>query len=300
MSKVKTIKHKPSKIRRKNVISYLLMIAPAFVILTIFAMVPLVMAVVRSFQDYLTQEPTLANYDYIFSSAIFKNSFKNVLIIGGSLIILQFGLGFLYAFLLTKLSKKVAYIIRLLIYIPNLISPVLVSIVFNLLLNSGGGLFASLAYSLGRDPIHFTIDGIWPYVIIIGAALWGGFGYTTLVMYAGLLSIPKTYYEAADIDGVNGFQKMFKITIPCMRNAIILSLVGQITGALQMLDIPLFMTGGGPMDQTMTPALYLFTLFKSKNAVNYAIAGSIIVLIVIVALNVVAFNLVKSKRSEDV
>lgn len=293
-------RRKRSNLNRHNEIASLLMILPAFALLTIFCIVPLIMAFVRSFQDSTTGEfVNFNNYQYVLTNVTFQKSFTNVLIIGACLIVLQLVLSFLYAMLLRKTPDKISYIIRVLIYIPNLIAPVLVSIVFNLLINSSGGLFASISFSLGKDAINFTIDGIWPYVLIIGASIWGGFGYSTLIMYAGLLSIPKVYYEAAAIDGANSFQCMTKITLPSLRNALLLSLVGQITGALQMLDVPMFMTGGGPVDKTMTPALYLFNLFKGNAYKNTAIAGSIIVMIIIVGLNVLAFNFIKSRGAEE-
>ena len=298
MEDILDIKKKKFKISKRVLTPYL-MIVPALLGMLIFVVIPLVLAVVRSFQDSLTNEFTWGNYVYVLTSDAFIKSFRNVLIIAGALIVLQTVSSFFFAILLTKIPKRLNYIVRLLIYIPNLIAPVLVSIIFSSLINPGGSLFATWMYEAGMLPINFTIDGAWPWVIIIFAALWGGFGPTVLMMYAGIISIPKSYYEAASIDGAPKAAQLFRITIPAMRNVFILSLVGQITSGLQMLEIVMFMTGGGPLEETLTPALYLFNLFSSPNCTNYAIAGSILVMIIIVGLNCITFSVIKTRGSED-
>lgn len=292
------IKKRKSRIKSKT-ITPLLMILPAFIGMFIFVIIPLALAVVRALQNPLTNEFTWGNFEYILTSETFIKSFRNVLIIAGALIVLQTISSFFFAILLTKVPRKLNYAIRLLIYIPNLIAPVLVSIIFSSLINPGGSLFATWFYEAGLPPINFTTDGPWPWIIIILAALWGGFGPTVLMMYAGIISIPKTYYEAANIDGAPKVATLFRITLPAMRNVFVLSLVGQITSGLQMLEIVMFMTGGGPLEETITPALYLFNLFSSPNCANYAIAGSLLVMVIIVGLNSITFSIIKTRGSED-
>ena len=85
-----------------------------------------------------------------------------------------------------------------------------------------------------------------------------------------------------------------------MKNIFILSLINLITGSLQMLDIPYMITGGGPLDMTMTPSLYLFNSFRDVNRPqNVTIAGSILIMIVIVTINIIAFKCIHSEKMED-
>ena len=93
---------------------------------------------------------------------------------------------------------------------------------------------------------------------------------------------------------------MIYVTIPYMKNIFILSLINLITGSLQMLDIPYMITGGGPLDMTMTPSLYLFNSFRDVNRPqNVTIAGSILIMIVIVTINIIAFKCIHSEKMED-
>ena len=168
------------------------------------------------------------------------------------------------------------------------------------IMNYGGGLLTSISISLGKEPISFQTQGLWPYVCIIIPTLWGGFGYNSLVMYAGLMNVPRQYYEAAALDGAGPLRRMFNITIPGMRNYFILMLVNLITGTLQMMEIPYLITGGGPLEKTLTPALYLFNSFRDAGrSQNVTIAGALLIMVLTVLMNVIAFRMIRSQKSEE-
>ncbi len=294
-------KKKSEKFKYRDAVSGWILVAPAVLLLTTFAYIPLVMALVRSTQDYNTGEwNNFENFDYIFKTPDFLKSFGNVAlftVIGVTIMMIA---SFFFAVLLKKLNVKTANAIKVLIYIPCLISGIIASIIFLFLINYRGGLINSLIFKLGGDPIAFTTEGYWPIVIILIPTFWLGFGYNTIVMYAGLLNIPKSYYEAADMDGAGFLAKTFKITIPSLRNILILMLVNLITGSLQMMDVPYMITQGGPLNMTLTPSLYLFNSFRdTSRPQNATIAGSLIVMAIIVTINLIAFRLIRSKKSEE-
>lgn len=202
--------------------------------------------------------------------------------------------------MLKSINVKVANAVKILIYVPCLLSGVVASIMFMFILNYGGGLITSILIGLDIDPIAFTTQGYWPIVAVLFPTFWLGFGYNTLVMYAGLLNVPKHYYEAADIDGANFWHKLRYVTLPYMKNIIILALVNLITGTLQMMDVPYMITNGGPLDMTMTPSLYLFNSFRDvSRPQNVTIAGALLIMIIIVTINIVAFKVIRSDKMED-
>ncbi len=294
-------KGEPSrKFRYREWKTGILMIVPAFVILFIFGTVPLIMAVIRSFQNYGTGEFIgFQNYRLILSDRVFTKSFANVFLIGGICVALMMALSFLFAHLIIKLPVKLGGIVKILIYVPCVLSGVVTAIIYTFLMNYGGGLFTSILLSLGLEPIAFVKEGIWPYVFIIVPTIWGGIGLNTLIMIAAILEIPKSYYEAARLDGANRFQLIWHITVPCMRNYLVLMLVNLVTGYMQMLDLPYLITGGGPDNKTMVPALYLFMSFRdSARTPNITIAGALLIMIMLVIVNAVVFVLIRSKKSE--
>lgn len=277
------------------------MLAPAIILLLVFSSIPLVMAVIRSFQDYNTKEWVgLQNYDYVLKTPSFMGSFENVLVFILIIVSAMMILSFLFAHVLRAIPPRLSGFVKIILYIPCLISGVVTAILYMFLMNYGGGLLTSICISLGIQPISFQTEGLWPYVCIIIPTLWGGFGYNSLVMYAGLMNVPKQYYEASELDGAGPLRKMFYITIPNMRNYFILMLVNLITGTLQMMEIPYLMTGGGPLEKTLTPALYLFNSFRDAGrSQNVTIAGALLILVLTVLVNCVAFRLIRSKKSEE-
>lgn len=165
-----------------------------------------------------------------------------------------------------NLCKWFGGTVKTLIFLPFLLSGIVTSIAFLLMLNYGGGLFTSIRYNLGLEAVAFEKNVFLSYFWIIVPTWWGGFGYNTLVLYAGLLNIPASYYEAAEIDGANAAERMFYITIPNMKNYFILLLINLTAGGLQMFEIPMMITGGQPLNKTLTPVLYLVNNFKAINA----------------------------------
>lgn len=296
----RTVSRKKKRFEYREWKTGVAMIAPAFVILFIFNTIPLSMALVRAFQDYDTKKFVgFQNFKLVFADPTFAKSFVNVIWMGGACLFLTMVISFFFAHLIIRLPQKIGGAIKILIYIPCVLSGVVVSIIYIFLMNYGGGFFTSILLSLGLEPIAFQKEGIWPYLCVIIPTVWSGLGYNTLIMTAGLMNIPQSLYEAASIDGANSFQKTLYVTLPGLKNFILLMVVNLVTGYLQMLEIPFFITGGGPDNKTMTPALYLFSSFRdSSKTPNVTIAGALIILVLIVAINGFVFLTIRSKKSE--
>lgn len=278
-----------------------LMLLPALVMLTIFVVWPLVMAIIRSFQDYNTGEFVMFdNFIYILKTESFTKAFKNVLLMTVINVALTMVVTFSYALLMRSLSDKFGYFIRACIFLPFFISGIVASIIFNLLINYGGGLFTSMLIEAGKNPIAFAVEGNWPYIIIIGITLWLSFGYQCLIMYAGLLQIPRNIYEAAQLDGANAWNQIIHITIPNMKNYFVLICISLVTGSLQMFEIPFMVTGGGPLESTLTPVMYLYNSFRDPGRPqNVTIAGALLVMILIMVINIIVFKTVRSEKSGE-
>ncbi len=295
------------KRRKKKSLEYIdapsgyAMVTPAIILLGIFAYIPLIMALFRAFSDYSTgQFCGFDNFDYILKTPSFIKSFGNVVMFTGIIVVAQMLLSFFFASVLYAIDMKVANVVKVICYVPCLISGVVASIIYIFILNYGGGLITSILIQLDKDPIAFTTQGYWPIFCVLLPTFWLGFGYNTLIMYAGLLNVPRVYYEVADIDGANYWGKMVYITLPYMKNVFVLVLVNLITGTLQMMDIPYMITGGGPLEMTLTPSLYLFNSFRdSGRPQNVTIAGALLVMILIVTVNLVAFKFIKSEKMEE-
>ena len=154
--------------------------------------------------------------------------------------------------------------------------------------------------TLGIPRVAFLAHPFWAVVSIAVPALWLGFGYNSLVMYAGLINIPQTYYEAAAVDGAGALTRLFRITLPSMRNVGILLAISLVTGTLQIFDLVFMMTGGGPLNKTLTPIMFLYNNFRSLDrTMGYTVAGALIMMLAITAINTVVFTLIRSQKSQD-
>ena len=280
------------------------MLAPGLILLFIFVIYPFLLALYRSFINYSAYETNihfvgLTNYIQILKDERFFVSFKNVLFMTLVYTFFMFILSFAFALVVKNLSKRMASITKILCYIPILLSGIVLSVVF-IFIFSNNGLINAIRVDSGLERIVFNQDDMYPYLIIILPMLWGGFGYNMIVMLAGLLNIPSSYYEAASIDGANSFQKLFHITIPNMKNYFVLMIINLITGGLQMFELPMMMTGGGPLDSTLTPVLFMYWQKSNPTLTESAtMAGCILIMIPIALINILVFKLIKSEKSMD-
>ena len=280
------------------------MLAPGFILLTIFVIVPFIIALYKSLTDYYAYNDNVQfvwfqNYIRILKDNSFFKSLGNVVLMTLIYSVIMVIISFAFAHVIKKLSPKLASMTKIICYVPYLLSGIILSIIF-LFIFSNNGLINALRVENGMDRIVFNQDGIWPYLIIILPLLWGGFGYNSLVMLAGLLNIPQDYYEAASMDGATAWQKLIHITIPNMKNYFVLIIINLITGGLQMFELPLMMTGGGPLEKTLTPVLFIFYQKQNPSLRECEImAGSILIMIPIALINILVFKVIKSEKSMD-
>ena len=280
------------------------MIIPALVLLTIFVFVPLVMAIYRSFfntNDLGTSFVGLEYYAKTFTNKDFMKSILYVVVYALIITTTQMIISFLFANVLVKVRGRYGIFVRTIIYLPYLLSGVIVSVIFYLLTAYNGGVINHFVMLFGGDPIGFDSNVGWASASIIIPTIWIGFGYTTLVMYAGLINIPRDYYEAAQVDGAGFWQQTFYVSIPSMRNYFILLIVTSIVANLQMYEIPLMMLGRGlAASRISTPVLYIMNQQgKGANISDSEItAMAIILMIIILIINSAVFYLFRDRKEK--
>ncbi len=293
-----------NKKRKQEAITGLIMIAPAIILLGIFVFVPLIMAVYRSFFDSNALGTTFIGFKYYAKSITNKNFLESilwVLLYAVVVTVTQMIISFLFANLLTRIKGRYGIFVRTIIYLPYLLSGVVVSVIFYLLTCYNCGVINTFVQNMGLDPIGFDSSIGWASVSIIVPTIWIGFGYTTLVMYAGLINIPKDYYEAAQMDGANFFQRMFYVSIPCMKNYFILLIVTSIISNLQMYEIPLMMLGyGNASSKISTPVLYIMgQQGKGANISDSEITSmALILMVIILIINSFVFYMFRDRKEK--
>jgi len=270
----------------------------------VFVFVPLVMAVQKSFSDWNFYSASvfvgLRNFGLVLRNELFLTSLVNGFKFVGIIVPSQLVLSFLFAHALKGTRGGLSSVVKTAIYVPAVISGIIASVIFLFLLNYRAGLMNQALGWFGIDRVAFlTVP--WLAVLSVSiAALWLGFGYASLVMYAGLLGIPQEYYEAAEVDGAGSLARLVRITIPSMRNIFILLCITMVTGTLQIFDIPFLMTGGGPVNKTLSPIMFLYNAFRSLDkTMGYTIAGALLMMVAITIVNSLVFTVIRSQKAQD-
>ena len=281
-----------------------LMVVPSLIALAIFVYVPLFMALEKSFTNWNfyggSEWIGLRNFEMVLQNQLFRKSLVNILWFVLMIIPVQMLITFLFAHVLRGMSNHFGAFAKTAVYVPTVISGIVASVIFLFIFNYQGGIINYLVRQMGMKRIAFFANPWLARAIIALTSIWMGFGSLSLVMYAGLMNIPKTYYEAAEVDGASTLQKFLRITIPSMKNVFILVAINLTTGTLQMFDLPYLMTGGNPVNNTLTPMMYIYNNFKSADySMGYTVAAALLMMIVIGTLSSFVFRLIRSEKSMD-
>lgn len=293
-----------SPTQRMDLRSGYLMVVPSLIALAIFVYVPLFMALEKSFTNWNfyggSEWIGLRNFEMVLQNQLFRKSLVNILWFVLMIIPVQMLFTFLFAHVLRGMSNHFGAFAKTAVYVPTVISGIVASVIFLFIFNYQGGIINYLVRQMGMKRIAFFANPWLARAIIALTSIWMGFGSLSLVMYAGLMNIPKTYYEAAEVDGASTLQKFLRITIPSMKNVFILVAINLTTGTLQMFDLPYLMTGGNPVNNTLTPMMYIYNNFKSADySMGYTVAAALLMMIVIGTLSSFVFRLIRSEKSMD-
>jgi multiple sugar transport system permease protein len=274
---------------RENLIAYTFC-APAYIVFTVFLFIPIVWVVILSFKEFSiitfnsAEFVGLKNYtkllkDQIFLRSILNTLYFTVLYVPGNTI-----LGLAFALLLNKPFKGRNFF-RLALFIPNIISMVVVSIIWSLIFSSSTtGIANKLLVTLHLKPIEWLSDYRYALIAVGIVLIWSGFGYRMLIFLAGLQNIPDELYEAAALDGASKWQITFKVTLPLLRPTTFFVITTSLISSFQVFTPIYIMTGGGPGYSTTTIVNYLYTKGFSEFQMGYASAISVILLIIIMVL----------------
>ena len=285
---------------KKSLGAYLFLL-PAGIILAIFFFLPFFHTIYLSFFDYSTDvyKPDfvfLQNYFELIKSPTFIktiiNTFYFLLLCVPFLVIFP-----LFLAILINQNIKCKNIYKILIYLPVVVSIVVVAIAFKWLY-APNGLLNFFMEKIGIAPIGWLTD---PKVAMISVALvtiFKGVGYYMMIYLSALMSVPKELYEAADVDGIVGLRRHLAITVPHLMPMIALVSTISSISALKVFVEIYVMTRGGPMDSTKTIVYYIYERAFESLDLGLASAGAVILLFIVMGfsmLNIFVFEKDKYK-----
>jgi raffinose/stachyose/melibiose transport system permease protein len=286
---------------KQNNFAYIYLI-PALIIFGLFVLYPILFNVYFSFWEWdgITK-PTgfvgLRNYLSLFKDDSFRIILRNTLLFGVGSSLLQFGFGLLTAALIMRLGK-VGNPFQTLMFLPAVLTPVVVGFIFQNLFETNFGLLNRFFRLVGL----VFLDVPWlaqPHTALIAIILtqvWQWTGFFTIVYLAGMSSIPKEIYESAAIDGASWIRSFFSITMPLLRGSHFSLLILQTVSILKIFDIPWVLTKGGPAGRTE----FFSTLILKKSFIlnDQASSSAIAVILLILALAITAVQLRMYRRRD--
>ncbi|MEH7558793.1 sugar ABC transporter permease, partial [Priestia megaterium] len=250
-------------------------LGPALLLLLLFLIIPAIMSVYYAFTDYYLLTPDMRkfvgidNFINLFKDPIFLKSLVNTLKFVVWVIPLQIGAALGLALLLNKQRKantffKVAY------FSPVVMSLVVISVLWLYLLNPNEGIINNVLTYFGVSAQPFLTSPKQAMFTIVFVSAWQGAGFQMLIFLAGLQNIPGDVYEAAQLDGMNKWQRFIYITLPLLKPTSIFIFITTLIGAFKLLVQPMVMTQGGPVNSTMTVVYYIYQTGFTDRMVGYA------------------------------
>jgi lactose/L-arabinose transport system permease protein len=286
-------------IKNKQDATAMLFIIPSLILVTLFIFYPMAQSFITSFQTGVGNNMRFTgidNYTRLLSDRTFHKALGNTILYLLIQVPIMIILALAISSMLNDKSLKLKGFFRTAIFLPCISSLVAYSIIFKSLFASDGFINAILLnLNIIDAPISWISHPTLAKVLIIIAITWRWTGYNMVFYLAGMQSIDDSIYEAADIDGVNGFEKFRFITVPLLKPIILFTTINSTIGTLQLFDEPVNITDGGPANATLTISQYIYNvLFKYNPDFGYACAMSFVVVIMIVCL-----SFVQKKVGED-
>ena len=266
---------------------------PTLVAFTIGFIIPFIMGIYLSFCEFTTVTDAkfvgLKNYIRIFSDATFTHAlvFTALFTVVSVLTINVFA--FAIAMLLTK-GIRGTNLFRTVFFMPNLIGGIVLGYIWQILLN---GILANF----GKTLTYSGTYGFWGLVILMN---WQQIGYMMIIYIAGLQSIPGDVIEAAEIDGANKIQTLFKVTIPMMMPSITICMFLSITNGFKLFDQNLSLTAGEPSKMSEMMALNIFNTFYGRTGwEGVGQAKAVIFFAIVVVIGMIQLRATRSKEVQQ-
>ncbi|MEX0720897.1 MAG: sugar ABC transporter permease [Balneolaceae bacterium] len=238
-----------------------LLSVPYLVHLMLFFVYPVVFSLILIFHRWDIVTPMefvgLKNFERIFLDEVFLQSIINT----GVFLVLHIPLQIIIAlFFAVLLSEKIFArgFFRTLYFLPVVVSGVVVTIIFQQLFSYDDGLINKLFAVINLPHIPWLVSENWAMPSIALMATWKNVGLYIILFMAGLQSIPNELYEAARLDGTNTWQRFYHITLPMLNPTMVTVIVLSVIGGFSLFIEPYVMTGGGPMNSTLSAVLYIY------------------------------------------
>ncbi|MBB6674720.1 carbohydrate ABC transporter permease [Cohnella nanjingensis] len=269
-----------------------LMYVPALLLFLVFIFYPFLRGIQISFTNWDGYNQHykwigLENYKRIFSDPDMGKIVRNTAIYGIGSAVFQNLIGLLYALFLTQ-SIRTRGIVRTVIYLPVIISGLIMGYIWYFFFQYDGGAINDLILLFTNEPANLLGSpnaNVW---IITFVNTYQYLGIAMVLFLAGLQSIPRDYYEAATIDGAGAWTRFFHVTWPLLAPAFTVSMVLNLTGGLKLFEVIVAMTNSGPGYASASMSSFMYLLYFGREDAGYAATVGILMFVMISIVSLLA------------
>ncbi|MDN7227828.1 sugar ABC transporter permease [Planococcus liqunii] len=273
---------------RRNRIVPILFILPSLLFLGIFIYMPLIQNFYNSFFDFSVFSPTkefvgFSAFEQLFGDKIVMTALINNIKYAIISVVFQVAFALVLATILEdKLFRRIAPMLRVVYFIPVMISISVIALLFNFIYNPQMGLLNSFLelIGLGNLAVPWLGNATTSIYAVIAMSQWQSIGFITMLFIVAIQKIPKELYEAADIDGAGKIRQFFSITVPQVKETLFVNMLITITGSMLVFNEPYILTNGGPGTSSMTMSVYMYQQGFFKDNMGYASAVATLIFVV--------------------
>ena len=289
--------------KRTDLFPYTL-VTPALAVTILIIFFPIIQTATMSLFNYVIWKPKdnrfigLGNYLQALQDEVFWISLRNTLIWIVGVVVLQLLLGFATALLLNR-DFKWRGLARSLILIPWVTPSVITALMWRWMYDGNNGVINDLLVRIGFLKSYFPwlANSFTALPAIMIALMWQGFPFFAIMILAGLQAIPKSLYEAAEVDGATTWQKFARITLPMLVPILFTSILLRVIWVANSMDVIYVMTGGGPGYATHTLPVYSF--IRAYKALDFGYASTIAIFLTFLLIAIVAGYVIRVLRSQE-
>ncbi|MFJ9907207.1 carbohydrate ABC transporter permease [Streptomyces sp. NPDC101152] len=291
----------PPRRRSKYTVAPLVLIATNVVLFALFFVWPAVIGLVYSFTNYTGvgafQFVGLDNYRTLFGDSTFYDALTRTLLYTVLFVPLNFAVSLLAANLVVSKHAKGASVARVIFFIPWLLSPIVVGVLWRWLFGENFGLVNYVIEKLGWHAVSWQSNADLSLLVVVMAAAWMWTGFTMLLFIAAIKNVPVSYYEAAALDGAGPWRQFFSITLPSIAPTSFIVILLNTLNAMKEYPVFVALNNGGPGTSNNLLVQYIYQTGFQRGQIGYASAASFVLMLILMAVAII--QLIVNRRVEN-
>ncbi|WP_262058686.1 carbohydrate ABC transporter permease [Streptomyces sp. STR69] len=291
----------PRKRRSTYTLAPLVLIAANVVLFALFFVWPAVIGLVYSFTNYTGvgafQFIGLDNYHNLFGDSTFYDALTRTLLYAVLFVPLNFALSLLAANLVVSKNAKGASVARVIFFIPWLLSPIVVGVLWRWLFGENFGLVNYVIEKFGGSAVPWQSNADLSLLVVVFAASWAWTGFSMLLFIAAIKNVPVSYYEAASLDGAGPWRQFISITLPSIAPTSFIVILLNTINAMKEYPVFVSLNNGGPGTSNNLLVQYIYQTGFQRGQIGYASAASFVLMLILMAVAII--QLIVNRRVEN-